>query len=379
MEEIILISERPTEARDNGYWLFKYIREYHSEINIYYVITKDSVDFNKIEKLGNYIIYDSKEHKDLFDKAEILICTHTRGTLEPSVFEKTTIKKTYPEYYNKKYIFIQHGINVGGFISAFNSTNLINANFSKIISGALPEYRYLNSNLGYSEDVVKYTGLARFDSIINKKDSWSKKNKIIFIPTWRANICSPSYKKEKMFNDFRFLKSNYYSKLLSFLNNKKLEKHLVKNDLELHFIPHPEVTKYLHYITSSCKNIKIINPANIDIQTELIEAKLLITDYSSIFFDFVYMKKPVIFYQFDKKDFFENHYKKGFFDFHEHYFGDVIDNEQKLINKINKIIKKGFLFPKDAELTHKQFFLKYDNNNCERIYNEILNCMKKKQ
>lgn len=42
-----------------------------------------------------------------------------------------------------------------------------------------------------------------------------------------------------------------------------------------------------------------------DVQQLLKESLLLITDYSSVFFDMMYMNKPVIFYQFD-----ENQYRK---------------------------------------------------------------------
>ena len=41
-----LICERGTEARDNGYWMFKYIREKHPEQKIYYIIdSKNQMDF----------------------------------------------------------------------------------------------------------------------------------------------------------------------------------------------------------------------------------------------------------------------------------------------------------------------------------------------
>lgn len=43
-KSIWLISERGTDARDNGYHFFRYLREKHPEIECYYVITKDSPD-----------------------------------------------------------------------------------------------------------------------------------------------------------------------------------------------------------------------------------------------------------------------------------------------------------------------------------------------
>ena len=39
-----LISERPDQARDNGYCFFKYMKEQHTEITLFYLSYKDAVD-----------------------------------------------------------------------------------------------------------------------------------------------------------------------------------------------------------------------------------------------------------------------------------------------------------------------------------------------
>ena len=58
----------------------------------------------------------------------------------------------------------------------------------------------------------------------------------------------------------------------------------------------------------------------------------LITDYSSVFFDFSYLKKPVIYYRGED----EYHYEQGYFDFETMGFGDIITSEEVLIDKINE-------------------------------------------
>ena len=44
-------------------------------------------------------------------------------------------------------------------------------------------------------------------------------------------------------------------------------------------------------------------------------------DYSSIAFDFAYMKKPLIYYQFDQDKYYTNHFAKGYFDCERDGFG----------------------------------------------------------
>ncbi len=374
-ENIILIGERPTDARDNAYLFFKYLREQHKELNTYYIITKNSPDFSKVENLGNIIIYDSIEHENLFILSSILISTHSRGTIEPSFFQKTHALSQYKEYYNKKYFFIQHGINLSNFIKAFEKNNYVNASFSKITSGAKPEFEYLSENLGYEDNVVVPIGLARYDALMRRKNEWGSINKILFMPTWRVSLCSPSYLKEKQFGDDKFLNSEYYRKIIDFLNAEELNNILEHNNMELHYIPHPELKPYLNYITSNLPMVKIVHPDTIDLQTELIESKLLITDYSSVFFDFAYMKKPIIFYQHDYEEFTSKHYKKGYFDFKDNYFGETVKTEKDLINNIQQSIKNSFSFSEKAENTHSNFFLHYDEKNCERHYEELISLL----
>lgn len=103
-----------------------------------------------------------------------------------------------------------------------------------------------------------------------------------------------------------------------------------------------------------------------DVQKLLIESEILITDYSSVFFDFAYLEKPIYFYQFDQQSFYKNHYNKGYFDFHK--IGIVSTTENELVSNILKSNET------DTIKKYKKNLYKYrDTNNCERTYQRILN------
>ena len=57
-----LLCEDENEARDNAYWLYKYIRENHPKRRVHFAITKKSVDYEKIKQLGNVVVYNSLAH-----------------------------------------------------------------------------------------------------------------------------------------------------------------------------------------------------------------------------------------------------------------------------------------------------------------------------
>ena len=108
-----------------------------------------------------------------------------------------------------------------------------------------------------------------------------------------------------------------------------------------------------------------------DYQSLLSTSSLLITDYSSVFFDFAYLKKPIIYSQFDYDEYRKNHYKKGYFDYRKDGFGDVVVNEADVIKCVFDSYNNDFKLKPTFEKKHDDFFQLYDNKNNERIYEEI--------
>ena len=61
-DDVWLISERRDEAEDNGYHLYKYIRENYPQKKAYYIIDKQSNSYKKIEKYKTVIQQNSLKH-----------------------------------------------------------------------------------------------------------------------------------------------------------------------------------------------------------------------------------------------------------------------------------------------------------------------------
>ena len=349
-----LVSEHGNDARDNGYFFFEYVRENHPEIDIRYVITLDSPDFHKIENIGKYIIYGSKEHFLAFINSQLLISTHLSGC-SPDVGLFFRLQRYGLLRYKGKNICLQHGI-IHTNLQFFNQKN---TNLSLLITSVQPEYNYLIKNNGFNSYVVKLTGLARYDNLKSKNS-----NQILFMPTFRKYM--------HYMNNSEFMKSDYYKHINSLINNIALINYLEANNLNLVFYIHSEFQKYLNLFTSNSKNIIIANMKDYEVQDLLINSKLLITDYSSVFFDFAYMKKPIIYYQFDYDTFQKRHYGKGYFSYTNDGFGPVCRREEEVVKSIKFYIKKGYKIEEKYRTRVSKFFIFNDNKNCERIFNEII-------
>ena len=193
------------------------------------------------------------------------------------------------------------------------------------------------------------------------------------MPTWRQYIEQLLSENDSIVNYGDFVQTNYYKKYNDLLNNVELQNILSQNNIELIFYPHHNVQKMAKCFKTTSKNIKIASKENYDVATLLKESKLLITDYSSVFFDFAYMQKPMIYYQFDEEEFFAKHYKKGYFDYRDDGFGSVVTKEKDLIEKIQKVIQNNFEMEEKYKKRIDGFFPLHDRRNCERIVNVIEN------
>ena len=105
-----------------------------------------------------------------------------------------------------------------------------------------------------------------------------------------------------------------------------------------------------------------------DVQTLLMRCSLLITDYSSVFFDAGYMEKPVIYYQFDQEEFRKFHYQEGYFSYEKHGFGPVVQTAEALVEAAAECIGNDFRMQREYLDRLAAFYPVRDERNCERTY-----------
>ena len=343
-----LISEIDFDARDNGIYFFKYLSINQPHINSVYIISKKHKDYNSIQKIGKTVEPGSFKHLVLFISAETLISTIVNGCA-PNKYYLKFFRRHHPIY--GKCINLKHGIYKD---FSINDTKQI-AKCDLVICGGLPEYKYILSNYGYSDNEVAYTGLARFDGLVAKKPT----NTIMIMPTWRRWLDGMS---DDDFKETMFFKS-WSSLLDALIKNTNLRNY------NFTFFVHPKMNAHLSLFATISQRVSFMSTLDSNMQEQIVSSSLLITDYSSIFFDFAYLQKPIIYYQFDVEDFFARHYKKTYFDYERDGFGDVCFSKESAVDSLERSLKqKNDLYTKRS----LQFFKLHDNKNCERIYHAIL-------
>ena len=359
---IWIVSEMEHTARDNGYWFFRYLRENYPDWPVYYPIAFTSADYPKVAALGNVIHHGSFRHHVYTWAAKADISARTgRGLparLMSHVFQK---KGLYPF----TEVFLQHGV-------TFQTPDFIKKELNNIdlfMATTEEEVKAIHKDLHYPEEEIALTGMPRYDQL---NDFTVNRRQILLMPTWRSWLYPVLGRiTEEALREVE--NSNYVRTYCTLLADPRLNAFLEKNDLQLLFFPHSQMQPFLEAFTGQNSRIRIASMEEYDVQTALKESAYLITDYSSIFFDFAYMKKPLCYFQFDLEEFRSRHYAEGYFSFQNDGFGPVIRTEEELIDELICSFEKGFTMePVYQERVDRTFAFR-DGDNCKRVLEAITN------
>lgn len=364
-KELWIISDRTPVANDNGYAFYKYMCENHSDsVNSYFLINKDSKDLEKVKKTGKYLIYNSFKYKVYFLLADKIVSSQADGW-ETNAFNKA--ERFYRDLYNFKFVFLQHGI-IKDDLSAW--LNKYDKKIDIFVTSAPREYDSIvnNSKYGMGKEIIKLTGLPRYDLLNNN----NKIKQIIFMPTWRKSLAksidkSNGIRKKNIY----FMESEYYKFYNTLINDKRIIDKMQEKGYTGLFVSHPALFSNNEDFVEN-DTIKVCKDM-VEYSKLFNESSLLITDFSSVPFDFAYLNKPVIYCQFDKDTFFEQHsYDEGYFEYERDGFGPVLYDYETAVKEIIKYLDNDCRIEKKYLERIKKFYKYYDKSNSKRVYEEIL-------
>ncbi|GGH99989.1 CDP-glycerol glycerophosphotransferase family protein [Mammaliicoccus vitulinus] len=345
--KVWVVGEKSYKAQDNGYHFFKYMRMEHPEEEVYYVIDRNSDERKKVEPFGNVIYFKSKEHFELMIKADVICSTHHTELLFPS-HEASYVKKI-----RAKRVFLQHGVLGTKNLTQINGKQLKDFNVDMFITSSKREKQIVNRDLLFDDYQTKVTGLSRFDELF--KNNVEEKNQILIIPTWRDWIT----------NINSLLESDYLQNYNELLNNPEWKEIVQTKNVEVIFCLHPNMQAFIEYFDIP-EYIKVIRQGEVDVQFLIKESKLMITDYSSVAFDFSFLEKPVIYYQFDRDRFIGN--LPSHIDIDKELPGKIIDNVPSVLEATHNYVDNGFK-NEQSIINKANNFIEYkDTENSKRIY-----------
>ena len=358
-----LICDRPHAAKDNAEHLYRYLltQDASKRNDIYFLLSPDSPDFERVKEYGRVLKYDSVWHKLKFFDSSFIISA-AANNLATSPFGRS--EAVYRDLCDFEFVYLRHGVSHN---DQSEWLNKLNKNMRILVATCKPEYKgILEGDYGYTEREVRLTGLPRYDNLRDERQ------KIISIlPTWRKNLegeMIPRTSKRTYVPDFK--DTDYFQFYNSLINDKRLLRAMRKHGYKGFFYLHPVFAEQYKDFKSS--SLIKVGKGIADYQQIFAESALMVTDFSSVAFDFAYLKKPVIYSQFDEETFYKNHsWGKGYFTYRNDGFGPVTTTLDETVNTLIEYIENDCVMKQEYVDRVEAFFAYTDRNNCKRVYEAI--------
>lgn len=339
---------------DNGKAMYLYLLDHQTDYQVYWVINPDSPDLTHVP--GPYLIRGSIKSYLYYMKASGVFFSHSASDLAPILHRFNWLPQ--PVKTN-----LEHGV------TGFKKAKANHASTTEpepdhygpeadiFLSCAPFETQIKNDFWHIPSDQIVETGYARYDQLILPKQL---RQEIIYMPTWREWLVGLTPEELKQTDFYHMIESMVQSKELAAC----LEKHQTPMKIYIHFYFH----QYIEAFQLTSKWIEFL-PIETEIQDYLIHSQLMITDYSSVAWDFYYLEKPVIFYQPDLAKY--NELRGAYLDFETDLFGPQVKDLRELIKQIDTCLTHPTLDSKYLEKL-PTYFTYQDQHNAKRIYEAFL-------
>ena len=366
-KHICLVDEKySTRAQDNGYYFFTHCMKHDEEKylgqKIYYVITKDSPDYDMIRPYKkNVVHFMTIRHMCYILAAELLVSTDARS----HIYAQRSRHSIFTRYTKKlPFVFLQHGVTALKRVDFFYGKGKPGSCDLFVVTSE-KEKQIVIDNFDYEPDEVINTGFARWDVL---KDKSQNSHDILVMPTWRSWLEGAS--------DREFEESDYFRHYAALLNSQRFKDILEKYDLHANFYLHAIFQSHTESFHIASDRIHLKSFGDTPVNELLMQCKMLITDYSSVCWDVLYQNKPTLFYQFDLDKYNEAH--GSYIDMKTDLFGDRTETLEQLLDSLEKTIQNNFRMEPKYEKMQQEYFQFEDHEHSRHICEEIKKWMKRK-
>lgn len=214
------------------------------------------------------------------------------------------------------------------------------------------------SAFGISKDQILELGYPRVDCLVNASNTTvaylkrkygipAGKKVVLYAPTWRDNSFGVSgYTLELQVDFYRWR---------SYLGD----------DYVVLFKPHYLISNHYHVPADLTGFVFLMN-ANADINDAYLMTDVLVTDYSSVFFDFAVLGRPIYFYMYDFDEY-ENELRGFYLKIPDDLPNDIDKSEEGFLEKIRN---EDFNYDRLAAF-NQRFNVCNDGQVCKKVIGRV--------
>lgn len=360
--------DRPRDADDNAEHFYRWVRERRPEINAWFVLDRSAPDWRRLRAEGFRLVGGGVRRKLLLLNSKYVISSHADfiwGGLDPGI---------YGDRMCWRYVFLQHGVTCNDV-----SHWLGRQPFDRFITASPREHESIvgvGSPYRFSEKEVRRTGLPRHDKLleISRSVPNGEVDRILVMPTWRGKFSDlkPGELRKDGVNGAGFHSSEYARRWREFLGSRELEQLARRFRKRVVFMPHPDMVPFIECFELP-EHVNVALKSEVRVQELFCRSTLMVTDYSSVAFEMAYLRRSVIYYQFDREQFYggDHNWREGYFSYERDGFGPVVFTLRALLSAVEGVLQR----PEQAEAEYRGRMERAlpvrDGGACQRVYESI--------
>ncbi|MEE1598209.1 CDP-glycerol glycerophosphotransferase family protein [Acidaminococcus fermentans] len=363
------------KCSDNSFYLANYIAMRHPEIKVYWA-SKEHTDISLLHKRINHIIFGTKQALSVYKVAGAIFMNqglrdfsesgldYFYGALKVNLWHGVMWKRIGHDGSKKNNLFFSLYRKISDYTFGSNYYLALSEEYAKVCKSAfgardqaIIRNGYPRNSIFYSKSELHKAKLQVIDVLRKQtKHEWPYNTKIItYMPTFRDKV-------SKVFSCEEFESNKEFLQWLGDNNIVLLQK--------AHFITRQRNKNLLE----QKKAKRIFQVDDIPSQTLLAATDLLITDYSSCFFDFLLLDRPIIHFLYDY-DYYKNKDRGLYYDSENVVCGDIAGDKNQLV----KLIMQNISNPTKRHAlreSRKEKYMTYEtSNSCENICSEVFNLL----
>ena len=350
--------DKSFKAGDNGEHAYRYAMQQDDGIEKVYYINKGCEDFKRLKDDDFNVVHPWSREGRLFAlNASVVFMTH----IPP--FQKLGINGEMLPYFkglfNAKLIRLYHGFPNN---PSPSYSRYADGCTSVVVSSYYERDLYTNEDNMYDLSQIIECGNPRYDELID-----DSQRQIVLAPTWRPALTA-SVKNGKQQSNPNFRKSTYFKIYNQILNDDRLLESARKNNYKIKLFLHPKLSAQ----TSDFEANDVVEPlscvGDMDYVTIMRQSDLMVTDYSSVQYDFAYMHKPVVYFHEDRLPY----WRIVEFDYENLGFGQVCKSIDQLIEILCCYMENNCKLSSYYRKRIDDFFIFNDHNAGKRLYEAAL-------
>jgi CDP-glycerol glycerophosphotransferase len=362
---ILVESTHGNDFYGHVFYLCKEIVETHSEYEIFLAVTKEKREKieqhlrdNDLLNALHLVDYNSDQYVKLLASAEYL-------------FNDTSFFDYFIKQDFQKYVNIWHGTPLkylgkdNGDVPAMGNVqkNFLAAD-KLVVSNEYTRQKLISA---FNLDGIMRGSVVVAPSLRNsilrdkatrenlrKKENFSKKRILVYMPTWRGNVGKVDNTTDKITLDLKIIDKNLSDDIILYVKLHPFQEELadIKYDEFTHIRSFPKDYETYEFLSGTDG---------------------LITDYSSIMYDYLNTEKPVIIYDFDKEEYYS---ERGCYEDVEDYPFTNVKNVNELVDTLNglkatpnydKSFAKKYIEKDNLEGTKQVVDYIFDNKHTDNI------------